>query len=64
LLCVLFLDSPLKVPCIQRYHDYLGDDTRNSLGIQPIAIMKEVYFLENVAHVRLKRRGPEIIKRI
>jgi len=26
--------------------------------------MKEAYFLENVAHVRLKRRGPEIIKRI
>ena len=62
--CTLSRFSTLKVPCIQRYHDYLGDDTRNSLGIQPIAIMKEVYFLENVAHVRLKRRGPEIIKRI
>ena len=62
--CTLSRFSTLKVPCIQRYHDYLGDDTRNSLGILPIAIMKEVYFLENVAHVRLKRRGPEIIKRI
>jgi 5-methyltetrahydrofolate--homocysteine methyltransferase len=31
--CTLSRFSTLKVPCIQRYHDYLGDDTRNSLGI-------------------------------
>ena len=63
--CTLSRFSTLKVPCIQRYHDYLGDDTRNSLGILPIAIiMKEVYFVENVAKVRLKRRLPEIIKGI
>ena len=47
--CTLSRFSTLKVPCIQRYHDYLGDDTRNSLGILPIAIIKEVYFVENVA---------------
>jgi hypothetical protein len=63
--CTLSRFSTLKVPCIQRYHDYLGDDdTRNSLGILPIAIIKEVYFVENVAKVRLKRRLPEIIKGI
>jgi len=44
--CTLSRFSTLKVPCIQRYHDYLGDDTRNSLGILPIAIIKEVYFVE------------------
>jgi len=62
--CTLSRFSTLKVPCIQRYHDYLGDDTRNSLGILPIVIIKEVYFVENVAKVRLKRRLPEIIKGI
>jgi hypothetical protein len=62
--CTLSRFSTLKIPCIQRYHDYLGGDTRNNLGILPIAIMKEVYFVENVAKVRLKRRLPEIIKRI
>ena len=62
--CTLARFSAPKVPCIQRYHDYLGDDTRNSLGIPPIAIIKEVYFVENVAKVRLKRRLPEIIKGI
>ena len=63
--CTLSRFSTLKVPCIQRYHDYLGDDTRNSLGILPIAIIiKEVYFVENVAKVSLKRRLPEIIKGI
>ena len=54
----------MKVPCIQRYHDYLGDDILHSLGIQPLAIIEEVYFVENVAKVRLKRRLPEIIKGI
>jgi hypothetical protein len=62
--CTLSRFSTLKVPCIQRYHDYLADDTRNSLGILPIAIIKEEYFVENVAKVRLKRRLPEIIKGI
>jgi hypothetical protein len=61
--CTLSRFSTLKVPCIQRYHDYLGDDTRNSFGILPIAII-EVFFVENVAKVRLKRRLPEIIKGI
>jgi hypothetical protein len=56
--------SALKVPCIQRYHDYLSDDIRNSLDILPIAIMKKVYFAGNVAKVRLKRRLPEIIEGI
>jgi hypothetical protein len=37
---------------------------RNSFGILPIAIIKEVYFVENVDKVRLKRRLPEIIKGI
>jgi hypothetical protein len=61
--CTLSRFSTLKVPCIQRYHDYRVM-TRNSLGILPIAIIKEVYFVENVAKVRLKRRLPEIIKGI
>ncbi len=30
----------------QRYHDYLGDPTRKSLGILPIAIIKEAYIAE------------------
>jgi len=34
------------------------------LGILAIAIIKEVYFVENVAKVSLKRRLPEIIKGI
>jgi len=34
------------------------------LGILPIAIIKEVYFVENVAQVKLKRRLPEIIRGI
>jgi 5-methyltetrahydrofolate--homocysteine methyltransferase len=38
--CTLSRFSTLKVPCIQRYHDYLRDNTRNSLGILPIAIIK------------------------
>ena len=62
--CTLSRFSTLKVRCIQRYHDYLGDNTRNSLGILAIAIIKEVYFVENVAKVSLKRRLPEIIKGI
>jgi hypothetical protein len=62
--CTLSRFSTLKVPCIQRYHDYLGDDILHSLGILLIAIIGEVYFVENVAKVSLKRRLPEIIKGI
>jgi hypothetical protein len=34
-------------PCVQRYHDYLADNTRNSLDVPPIAIiLKEADFVE------------------
>jgi hypothetical protein len=62
--CTLSRFSTLKVPCIQRYHDYLGDDTRNSLGILAHRYNKGGIFRGNVAKVRLKRRLPEIIKGI
>ena len=61
--CTLSRFSTLKVPCIQRYHDYLGDDTLNSLDILPIAIINEAYFVGNVAKVRPNRRLLEIIKK-
>jgi hypothetical protein len=62
--CTLSRFSAPKVPCIQRYHDYLGDDTRNSLDILPIAIIKGGIFGGNVARLGLKLRLPEIIKGI
>src|SRR5580692_9304734 len=52
--CTLSRCSARKVPCIQRYHDYLGDDTCAGLdrpGHPAIAIMMVVCSVENVAKV-------------